>query len=180
MKKERSEFSYKLEKDIPLILDSYDDLFSNFDPRPYSQRALSKDFILECQKASEDKKGDIELKFLVKKEARNSKEEGIIIKRIKDHFHKHFLEKRKELFNLRLIGFIWFFVGCLLIVSTTFFGQEGSSFAVRLIVAIAHPAGWFFLWEGMGKVIIHSKEKREEHIFHKKMNKVKISFLSVK
>jgi|WetSurMetagenome_2_1015567.scaffolds.fasta_scaffold274449_2 hypothetical protein len=180
MKKEGNGFSYKLDKDIPLILNSYDDIFSNFDPRPYSQRALSKDFILECQKASEDKKGEIELKFLVKKDARNLKEEEIITKRIKDHFRKHFLEKRKELFNLRLIGFIWFLAGCFLIVATTFFGQEGSSFAVRLIIAIAHPAGWFFLWEGMGKIIIHSKEKKAEHVFHKKMNKVKISFLSIK
>jgi hypothetical protein len=179
MKKETSGFSYKSEKEIPLILNSYNDRFSNFDPRPYSQRALSKDFVLECQKASADKKGDIELKLFIKKEARNLKEEELIIKRIKDHFRKHFLEKKKELFNLRLIGFIWFFVGCLMIVITTFFGQEGN-FIVRMLVAIAHPAGWFFLWEGMGKIIIHSKEKKEEHIFHKKMNKIKISFLSIK
>jgi hypothetical protein len=176
----RGEFSYKLDKDIPLILDSYDSLFSKFDPRPYSQKALSKDFILECQKASEDKKGDIELKFFVKKDVRNAKEEELISKRIKEHFNKHFLEMKKELFKLRLIGLVWFLVGCFFIVLTTFLDAQNRAFIIRLLIAIANPAGWFFLWEGMGKIMIHSKDKRKEHLFHKKMNKVKISFSSIK
>jgi hypothetical protein len=176
----RGEFSYKLDKDIPLILNSYNDIFSIFDPRPYSQKALSKDFIFECQKASEDKKGEIELKILVKREERNSKDEEVITKRIKEHFRKHFLEKKKELFNLRLIGLMWFFVGCFLIVLTTFLIPKDNEFLIRLLIAIAHPAGWFFLWEGMGKIIIHSKDKKQEHIFNKKMSNVKITFWSVK
>jgi hypothetical protein len=176
----RGEFSYKLDKDIPLILNSYGDIFSNFDPRPYSHRAFSKDFLQECQKASEDKKGDIELKLLVKKEIRNLKEEELIIRRIKEHFKKHFLEKKKELFNLRFIGLIWFLAGCFLIVLTTFLNSSDYQFIIRLIIAIAHPAGWFFLWEGMGKIMIHSKEKKLEHLFNKKMSKAKVSFLSIK
>jgi hypothetical protein len=177
MKKEEN---YNSKKDIPLVLDSYNDLFSNFDPRPYSQRALSKDFLLECQKASIDKTREIELKFLINKKERNFKEEELITKRIKEHFNKHFLEKKKELFRMRLIGFIWFLLGCFLIVLTTFLDLQNQSFTIKILVAIAHPGGWFFLWEGLGKIIIHSKEKKEEHLFNKKMNKIKISFFSIK
>ena len=35
--------------EISLILDTYDDMFSSFDPRPYSQRALSEDFLSEAK-----------------------------------------------------------------------------------------------------------------------------------
>jgi len=180
MKKRINELSYKSGKDIPLIVNSYNDIFSTFDPRPYSQRALSQDFVLECQKASVDKKGEIELKFLVKKDSRNLKEEEIIIRRIKEHFNKHFLEKKKELFNLRLVGFIWFLVGCFLTAITALFMEKEISSFMKVLVNLAHPAGWFFLWEGMGKVILHSKGKKEEYTFYKKMNNSRISFISNK
>lgn len=169
---------YKANRDIPLILDSYGDIFSDFDPRPFSQKALSKDFLNECQKASTDKKDGIRLKFLIKKERRNIKNEEIIIKRIKDHFHKHLIEKRKELLKIKLIGLFWFIIGCFLIVFTTLFSSPDDIPLVKILIAMSHPAGWFFLWEGMGKVLIHSKEKKEEYIFHKKMDNAKISFLS--
>lgn len=180
MKKGENYVSYNPKKDIPLVLDSYNDLFSDFDPRLYSQRALSKDFLFECQKASLDKKEGIELKLLLNKNQRNIKEEKIIIGRIKEHFNKHLVEKKKELFRMKLTGSLWFLLGCFLIVFTTFLDLQDQPFILKVLAAIAHPAGWFFLWEGLGKIIIHSKEKREEYLFNKKLYNAKISFLPVK
>ena len=76
---------------ISLLLDTYDDIFSDFDPRSYSQRALSDDFLLEAKKASRDKvSGKIELNFLVPAAARDIKQEAIIKKRLREHFRKHY------------------------------------------------------------------------------------------
>ena len=61
MKEKRFEHFYESADDIPLVLDSYDDIFSDFDPRPYSERAMSGDFLLECKKASAEKKKKIHL-----------------------------------------------------------------------------------------------------------------------
>jgi len=171
---------YNSRKDIPLILNSYDDIFSGFDPRPYSQRALSKDFLIECQKASEDKKGKIELKLILDKNKRKIKDEEMIIKRIKEHFSKHFIEKKKELFGMKLIGLAWFLAGCFLTAITAIFMERNVSLFMKVLVNLAHPAGWFFLWEGMGKILIHSKDKKQEYLFHEKMNNAKISFVSIK
>ena len=33
---------------VSLWLDTYEDIFSDFDPRPYGQRALSEDFVAEA------------------------------------------------------------------------------------------------------------------------------------
>jgi hypothetical protein len=47
--------------EIKLMLDTYDDIFSDFDPRPFSQRTLSEDFLEEARKASREKEmGNIE------------------------------------------------------------------------------------------------------------------------
>ena len=37
------------EGNISLILDSYDDIFSDFDQRDFSERSLSDDFLIECR-----------------------------------------------------------------------------------------------------------------------------------
>src|SRR3989339_701864 len=51
---------------VSMWLDGYDDIFSDFDPRPYSQRSLSDDFLSEAKKVSSGKTGDrLELRFLI-------------------------------------------------------------------------------------------------------------------
>src|SRR3989344_8520573 len=84
------------EGNISLILDSYDDIFSDFDPRDYSEKSLSDDFLVECKKAAIDKNDKLELRFLVPKQKRNLIEEVLIKKRLKEHFQKHFKEKKEE------------------------------------------------------------------------------------
>ena len=37
-------------KDIKIWIDEYDGIFSDFDPRPYSERNMSDDFLNECNK----------------------------------------------------------------------------------------------------------------------------------
>ncbi len=65
--------------EISIILDTYDDIFSDFDPRPYSERALSDDFLIEANKASRDKaSGQIELIFLIPQKMRNIESENLI------------------------------------------------------------------------------------------------------
>ncbi|PIU76093.1 hypothetical protein COS75_00785, partial [Candidatus Pacearchaeota archaeon CG06_land_8_20_14_3_00_35_12] len=73
--------------EISLWLDHYDDIFSDFDPRPFSQRALSDDFLLEAKRASKEKiSGAIEMQFLIPHDKRNKELENTIKKRLHDHF----------------------------------------------------------------------------------------------
>ena len=98
------------EGNISLILDSYDDLFSDFDPRPYAQRALSDDFLVECKKASVVKKSKIELRLMAPKHKRNHFDEVKIKKRLKEHFHKHFKNEENKIRKIRVNGLFWFFI----------------------------------------------------------------------
>jgi len=80
------------------MLKSYDDLFSDFDPRAYSERNISDDFIdeLKARISVRDKYTQIKrLVFLIPNEqyikknsfrSRNLKDEEVIKKRIIDYF----------------------------------------------------------------------------------------------
>lgn len=178
MKRGKKEFHNHDDVEIPLILESYQDIFSSFDPRDYSDKAISKDFLLECKNASMDKEKKIKLNLFLPKNKRALITEEKIKRRLKEHFKKHFLEKKRELINLISIGIGWFIAGCFLIVLTAFLIEKETSFLVNVLVNVAHPGGWFFLWEGLAKVLIHSKENKEDYWFNKKMKEAKISFFS--
>src|SRR3989344_4144937 len=95
------------ERNISLILNDYNDIFSDFDPRPFASRALSDDFLVECKKAARDKEGSIELRLLVPKKKRDQKSEYEIKKRLREHFEKHFREKEGEIKAIRNQGIRW-------------------------------------------------------------------------
>jgi len=75
---------------VSLWLDTYEDIFSDFDPRPYAHRALSEDFLAEARRAVLDRRDDVpELLFLVPTDARTLDDEAIIRRRLRDHFRRH-------------------------------------------------------------------------------------------
>ncbi|MBI2045517.1 hypothetical protein HYT23_05665 [Candidatus Pacearchaeota archaeon] len=164
------------EGNISLILDSYDDLFSDFDPRPYVQRALSDDFLVECKKASVVKKSKIELRMMIPKHKRNHFDEVKIRKRMKEHFNKHFKDEEKKVRNIKATGSFWFFLGVVLMLLGGFMLKKEDFFS-KLIMIMFEPAGWFFFWEGLNKVFIYAKEKSENFEFYKKMANADIYFL---
>lgn len=162
---------------ISLILDNYEDIFSDFDPRPFSERALSDDFLQECKRASRDKDYKFELNFLVPKKERNLNHENLIKRRLKNHFQKHSKEKQKEVRSIRRQGILWFIFGAIFMFGATFlYGL--TQFFYRFLLIIAEPAGWFMFWEGLIKVFMDAKEKLPEADFYTKMSEAKVTFTS--
>lgn len=177
---------HKLEKnlkmpDIPLWLDRYNDIFSEFDSRPYSQRALSADFLFEARKASKDKElGKIDLKLFMPKAKRDLQTEGVIARRLKDHFrkHHHLIKEEKNRLLMRgimftAIGIILMFCATLVIVKT----REKTLF-ISFLIILLEPAGWFLFWEGLNQVLFEPKHISPKLEFYNKMANCKITFLS--
>lgn len=167
------------EGNISLILDEYDDIFSDFDPRSYAEKALSDDFLSECKKASRDKPTEqgIELRLLVPHNKRNFNEEVKIKKRLKDHFQKHFKTKEKEVSARKRQGVLWLAIGVVLItIASLIIDKEGQLFNV--LVIILEPAGWFTTWTGLDKLFADMIEKQPEYEFYQKMAKIEVKFYS--
>lgn len=163
---------------ISLLLDNYDGIFSDFDPRPYSERAISDDFLLEAKKATREvTSGLVQLRFLVPKSIKNTQHEAIIKERLHHHFKKNEMALAHEVKNLVKKGitlsiggfFLMFFVS---IVSHYFTINLWTDF-LRILF---EPAGWFSVWYGLDQIFYFSKEKKPELEFYKKMMHADIHF----
>ena len=181
--KENTSESHKEEQmrqgNVSLILNSYNDIFSDFDPRNYSQRILSDDFLQECRRAIRDRpfsKEGFDFSLLVPKNKRNISDENKIKIRLKNHFLKHYLEEKNEIKRLRIEGVIWFAIGIVFSLLAAFiYPFEGFLFDVLFVML--EPAGWFTIWSGLDNVFINPKKKIPDVKFYKKMHSSHLVFI---
>ena len=165
--------------EISLVLDTYDDIFSDFDPRTFDKRILSDDFLTELKRATKsNKSGVIELNFLIPLEQRKEETEIKIKKRLRDYFKKHYEEIRKDVDSFRGIGGAMIVFGLTLSVLSVLFvipNEEGSIW-LKVLMVLIEPAAWFTIWEGANKVFDTWKVMAPDLEFYKKMSKCEISF----
>ena len=170
---------YLESSEIGISIEDYDFIFSDFDPRPFSEKALSDDFLSEIRRASLDKPlGEIHIKFLIPSKKRSYSTEEIIKKRLKSHFRKHEIRTKKDYKNKILEGALFVFFGTVMMFFTSLltYYLSGKSFITSFFTIILEPAGWFLFWEGLNLVIFRSKELRPNFEFYEKMTNAKISF----
>ena len=166
---------------ISLWLDRYTDIFSDFDPRPFSERALSVDFLEEIERATKEKKtGELELRLLIPSNKRNQPREGMIKKRLHNHFRKHhesFLHEMKEITRhgiiMGAIGIFFMFVATYIA-----FTYGTATLFLTFLVVLLEPAGWFLLWEGMSLLMFRPKRLKQSLEFYRKMSKAKVAFFT--
>lgn len=160
-------------QEISLRLEHYDDIFSDFDIRPYSKRALSVDFIDEIRRASGDKKhGNIDLVLYIPEKERTHSHEPVIQERLEGHFKRHYQLLAKEKSRVLGVGISMVLLGVVCMIAATFLVYEdpGHSLVTSFLVVFLEPAAWFLLWEGMDQVIFNSKNINPELSFYKKMH----------
>ena len=169
------------ESQISLLLDTYDDIFSDFDPRPYDHRALSDDFLLEARKASRDKEeGTIELIFMMPAGKRDANKENLIKKRLREHFKKHHARMQNEAKNIEKRGLYFILVGVSIMFIATFilFKYHEEGLFKSFMVVLLEPAGWFLFWEGLNQAIFEKRKKSPDIDFYHKMSKADVRFES--
>jgi len=176
---EEKEKLLKLSK-ISLILDTYDDIFSDFDPRPYDERGLSDDFLSEAKKAVTEKpSGIIELKFLIPATKRNITDETIIKNRLIEYFNNKLIHLNKQKRKIIKEGIIFVILGIamMFIASYILFGAERNPLT-SFVIIVLEPAGWFLFWEGANMSIFEWRKTIQHELeFYEKMSRCEISFL---
>lgn len=165
------------EGEISLILDTYDDIFSDFDPRPFDRRALSDDFLSAAKKAALDKEGALELHFLIPRSQRNADRETIIRQRLHAHFRKHHEMLQKEIEQTKKKGIRMALAGIVMIIIASYLlSLSSSAWWVYVLIVILEPAGWFTAWTGMDEMYYTTRQKRPEIGFYEKMMHATIMF----
>ena len=181
-KKERPETESRQPTGVIVALDVYDDIFSDFDTRPYSERGLSEDFLKELSSRTlETPRGELEVLLVMPRALRNEKDESVMKNRLRKHFSqelKRLLANREE---KRRHGFVYFAIGAGLLVLEVYLieqSQNVSPVVFALSQAIALPAGWFFAYTGLEKILQPYGEDVEKFEFIRNMHAAGYRFTS--
>jgi hypothetical protein len=165
--------------EISLILDSYDDIFSDFDPRSYSERGLSEDFLTELKKGCKDKaSGQIEITLMIPSHLKDINKELLIEKRLKAHFRKHHGLTSREIWGMRKKGGLQVLMGSALsIITALLYSLRFQDFLATFAIVIFEPASWFVIWAGYEDLFRSWKRLKPDLEFHERMAEAKISFI---
>ncbi|MEK6850597.1 MAG: hypothetical protein AABX85_03405 [Nanoarchaeota archaeon] len=166
--------------EISILLDNYDDIFSDFDPRPFTHRSLSDDFLIEAKKAvksAESGRDTFDLSFMIPKNQRNLEHEILIKRRLREHFRRHSLIIQEEINDVKIRGMSMLIAGVLMILIATYLlSIEIKNYLVYVLIAILEPGGWFTGWTGLDEIYYTTKQKRPDLEFYQKMTRCEISF----
>ncbi len=165
---------------IHMGLDSYDDIFSDFDPSPYSERLLSEDFISEAKRRyAETKKGGLELRFSLPGKLRSQKTEALIKRRLKQYFQMKVKDSEDEIGKSRARGAMYFAAGFIVLLSVALVpGVEALRGASHFLEILLVPIGWFGMFDGV-ELLIEAPRKFEKEInFNRKLSEANYTFFS--
>ena len=166
-------------KEISIAVDTWDDIFSDFDPAPLSERTLSEDFIIELKKRyreSERSKPFIDIWAPVRLKDESS--EKIVVQRLKRHFKRQFLQKQKEINATRARGVLFVIMGIVFLGAITFltYFKVVSELTNRLLDIVFMPLGWFGIWEGFSKIVDTSPGAVSETLLFQKLSNADYRF----
>lgn len=166
--------------EIHLQLNAYTDLFSDFDPRPYSARGLSDDFLKELKKAVKDAPGpQISLILSLPSSLRKEADEKTIQERLHSHITKHRTRLEKERSDIRKSGIISLGIGILLMFfATLVLVESDNSLWMNFLRILLEPAGWFIAWFGADKLFDVPKRDQAQREFYNKLHRVPIRFVA--
>jgi len=166
--------------EVSLWLDTYDDIFSDFDPRPYSERAVSDDFLLESRKAFREKRsGKVELKFLIPEKERQVRTETTIKKRLKEYFQKNSDRQKQETQKAKNIVKILLAAGFLMLLFSSAISYSNPQiFILYLLITFFDLGGWLSVWFGLEHFIYDIRAKQPEMEFYEKMADAEINFIT--
>ncbi len=167
-------------REISIALDNYDDLFSDFDPRAYSLRQVSEDFLRELERINlEGEKGEIAVRFYIKKENRKESSEEQIIKRLQSYFRWKAKELKKDEMSIGGKGVKFLAIGIVIMLVQAYFVEfKVYPPAAPLLDVLFVPFGWFAVWVGLEKLFEGREEAKKQGEKAGRLARAKYSFTS--
>jgi hypothetical protein len=144
--------------EVAIALDTYDDLFSDFDIRGYGERALSRDFLdeLGVRLRRLRLKPGLDIVFLLPSERRKEADERLIIERIRgfyadrrEHYRREDVKSKRRACAFIAIGL------ALSVAANSIAGRLGFFPLFNDFILIP---SWFFVWSGFEALIKNRDE----------------------
>lgn len=164
---------------IPVALDRYSDMFSEWDPAPFKKRDLDYDLRQYLVNCSSDIpfECDTVLCFNVLESARNGENEERAIIGLKTYYSFYLRSLEYELRVTRKRSLLFGFISALLLftaVSLSVFAAENNFYLV--IIEGIYIGGWVFLWEAISTSFFRSRKAKSEYLHYKRFSNSPIRF----
>ena len=143
-------------REVVIAIDTWDDIFSDFDPAPLSERTLSEDFIIELrQRYRETSKGRFIVTICAPLFLDDKKSEKIVVKRLKRHFQHRALLRKKGNISIRVRGIVFVLCGICFLTFLTLaaYYKLFNDLTINILSIVVMPLGWFGIWEGFSKIV---------------------------
>ncbi|MGV3593252.1 MAG: hypothetical protein ACO1PZ_16310 [Gammaproteobacteria bacterium] len=162
---------------VSLWLDAYTDIFSDFDPRPFAERAISDDFIVQVRRLARDAGGVAALRLLLPEGAEREESERTIRKRLHDYFDGMYEQLDAEARAVRNKGLQMTAAGVAMMIVASYIYYRGLTlFSHYLLLVLLEPGGWFLFWNGLDDLFNFAKAKQRDVAFFARMAAVHVEF----
>jgi len=164
---------------ISIAIDTYEDIFSDFDPRDLPQRNLSEDFIIELMTRHRlDPKGKYNVVIVAPEHIKEPATEKNIVSRLNKYFNMKYVQYSKTIKEIRVKGLVYVVGGMAVLIALTLlaYARKLDKLTLELVGIIFMPLGWFGIWEGFSKIIdIPFKLSLDTQVY-KKLSKAAYTF----
>ena len=164
--------------EMNLWIDSYDDIFSDFDSRHYLKRRISEDFIHELQfEMKYVEQPAIDMILLLPEQKRSESAEKIIkaslVNFFTHQFHDH-QDKCRKKFNT---GIVLLVTGIVIMLLNSWLGYyPPKTFLVVGVKILLEPAGWFLIWVALDFLYYDHTGLKKERDLYKQLAEMHIHF----
>lgn len=167
--------------EISLWLDSYDDIYSDFDSRNYLKRRVSEDFIDELKAALEFKTEHTEgIALLLPADKRIKEIEEAIALNVKEQFQNRYEFLNQNAQETYRKGIMMILSGVLIMAIDSFITFKSyHSFLITILRIIMEPAGWFLIWNGLDFVTYDYRKTKKLVVFFNILSQLKIHFKDI-
>jgi len=156
-----------------ITLEGYNDIFDDFDPRPFNERSISADFVnlLQERIRKVDFSTHMTIVLTLPKRDRVEREERIIEKRLKDHFRGGTAAWKDRGRELVLESMKYIVIGLAIYVA----GGLLNSYVPALRQYMLIPA-WFLTWRAVELLILDYPKTTAKRQFYTYMGNSMITF----
>jgi len=166
-----------------IALDTYDDLFSDFDYGPCRSRRVSADLLVELEGRLTGKSGarNVEIVFEIPEKLRKPEVEVMVKERLSQVFAEKYNSAEDEIRSERWSGLVRIGLGSLVLTGEALANIFAPSTATTIITGIALIGGWFGVFTGFEKLFLDlRKELVKKRDMYGLLSEAKIEFNSAK
>lgn len=164
---------------IPVALERYSDIFSEWDPAPFKKRDLDYDLRQYLVNCSSDIpfECDTVLCFSVPESVRSGEDEDRVSVGLKTYYSFYLKSLEYELTVTRKRSLLFGLISAMLLftaVSLSVFASENNFYLV--VIEGIYIGGWVFLWEAISTSFFKSRKAKSEYMHYKRFSNSPIRF----